>query len=178
MVLSELSAQFAHDTAGAQVLTKAAALATGKIKNAIMQMDYSVTIPFLTDLEDVTKTIQFEPGYYFFLTSISAVSDGYHPFPLLGIQDYNNGKQLFATCKDNADNALKNLVGIQETMGPGSDTFGTFKTLTEPREYFYFFGDRGGVNVRMKAAPGAVSAGRNQMNVILTGWKISTKGLE
>ena len=44
MVLSELSAQFAHDTAGAQVLTKAAALATGKITllDKRMKIDYNL----------------------------------------------------------------------------------------------------------------------------------------
>jgi hypothetical protein len=187
--LVDLLSKFSFDAGAVEVLTAAGAADSVNQRENVLMMDYSIMLDVSAPMKSQTKIINFEPGYHFFLTSISArcanfsTFDGTPNFPLLGIQDAYSGKQFFSgPLNAGLPNEMVNAEPIQNGFGPGSELVGFAidppSIITEPKEYFYYFGERGAANITAWVNPRNPAGFVNRMNVILTGWKINMEGLK
>jgi len=187
--LNNLLSKFAFDAGAVAVLTQAGAAAAVNQKECILMMDYSLVLDVAAPMKSQTKTINFEPGYHFFLTAISArcnnfsTFDGTPNFPLLSIQDAYSNRQFFGgQINAGLPNEMINAEPIQNGFGPGSQLVGFAidppNVITEPKPFFYYFGERGAANVTAWTNPRNPAGFVTGLNVILTGWKINLEGLK
>ena len=187
--LIDLLSKFGHDAAAVEILTAAGAKDTLNQRDNILMMDYSVILDVAAPMKSQTKTINFEPGYHFFLTSIAARAnnfstfDGTPNFPLLAIQDAYTGRQFFGgSINSGLPNEMVNAEPIQNGFGPGSQLVGFAidppDILTEAKPFFHYFGERGAANITAWVNPRNPVGFVNGLNVILTGWKINMEGLK